>query len=364
MPQYSSQIENTTKTVESLENTKKQRIVAVVLTILLTVGWWYWWQISGWVTQVVDPKATMSFAVFFPFLQKLVIPSTDLIWYKVGISLIAYMILYALIGLESLLINKHRLRLLPILISSTIFLTNQNDLVLSGLLLSIAVLTQQMFISRSVSSRNLYKKVSLTSLLLPANKYLSIGLSVILVLPLYFHLSANPKLTDFFIYQKVVDPQVDKLVEWSSGQVSQKVEESVNPKTEKPWKLIGGQLEGLVAPEVMEKLKLDFGSEEVPTELLNVVETGDLNELSGLTGSAKNKIKEQVKKQMNQLLNPFVPYLPILIPALIFFTLVQGLILLSPLLFVFPWLMFQFLLVIKIIKISKKEELVEHLELV
>jgi len=77
---------------------------------------------------------------------------------------------------------------------------------------------------------------------------------------------------------------------------------------------------------------------------------------------AKELIKTEALNQFNLLIKPISPYLPYIFPLIVFFSVLQILIIIRPLFYPLTWLFFQFILVLKIAHLTIQEEPVEVLE--
>ena len=248
--------------------------------------------------------------------------------FQVLLQIITFLLLTLLAGLffsVFITLSQHLKLTLPVAflgsLSSLIFIPPPFNLViLLGSLLSL-ILTS-FTLSKKLSS---YLNFQPTNLLTPSINQLSVLLILVASITFYLAADAQIKKAGFQIPDSVIDPVIAM---------------SMNNLTEGSAEIPAQRAQPQIPPEQIEMLRQN------PTLLQQYgLDPSILDELSPQTSKTPQNpqqalIKNEVKKQINTLIQPQIQFLPIILAALFFLTLKFGLSILSFILYPAIWLIF------------------------
>jgi hypothetical protein len=235
----------------------------------------------------------------------------------------------------------------------------------------MAIFGQFLFTTIVTSDLRLYKNFSLNRLTLSHTAYIFISLSLILVLPIFFHLHTHPSTIPQLLQTKLIQPVTRQVINQTIPDIQlpsitqQQISTTNLPEIpgftpDQLKELINFELTNQLSPATNNQATTSASINNNQTPLPNLTEISVPSNLN--REQLINQTQQQVTDQINRILNPVYPYLSYLISLAILLPIFQITSLLRPLIFIIPWLLFKLMLLLKIATITTRNEPVEILE--
>lgn len=360
MALYPSQASQEQVNVES-GSLRKQLAIAGGLTVMAMPGWWYLGKLSGVMISIIDPEyeKVISLGVLeFGNWQ-------GQPWWMWAILLgLVYGWLWAIVGLTGLLIKNWFARLILVLISSLAWVVAEETKTSSWLLL-VVMIGYLAMTHETIRNQDLYKKFSLSKLLLPTAGGWFFTLTLMLAVPVYLYFSSHHQVVEVWVEEKIIKPQVELMVDSSKNQLLKSLESQLPDENLNNF---DSQSSPLLIPRAVPKLETIWGQgsedgraaieEEIKRQMVKQIadEEGVMSE-----NNTENLII-QATRQVKESLAPVLKYAYILVPLLFFLTVWQTTSFLRGLIWLVPWGLFELVKLMKLAGIGVRQEPVEFLE--
>lgn len=343
----------------------KQGVTAAVLTVLLATGWWYVGQLGLALADVFKLGTVDSQAG----LLSLSWLSGSSVWTGLGVGAVILGLLWSLIVLETLLVPRFWIRLVPLLTAPIVLLLMNIEA--GAWMAGIAILAQLFYTSDVRRSLTIFRKLNLMKVALPASGGLFLGISVMLMVPLYFYISEDSGQLEEVVEQKFIAPQVEGLL-GREGLFTGLAEDQIG--TLQDQLNIGSLLRENSTLDlsddqqaVLNRLKAD-GQLGDPSgfpdqELGDVFFQNISNEIDAGLVAKQEELKTQVIQQAMDFLRPIFKFAYIVIPLIFGLSLWQLSGFLRPILFIVPWVVMELVYLLRIASVVSRKEPVEYFQI-
>lgn len=357
---YPAQLD--TKKEKRIQKVKwwKQSITAIVLTVIMAVGWWAWWVMSAWIIQSMgfeyEPKVLINFSIMDWGYW-----TNGHLWKPMLVGIGIWATLYGFVSLIPLLIKQAWLRAIPVIVGAQVYWLVAPPS-LAGLLILTAIVTQFLFILDVINGMGLLKKIAVRKLIVPAAGILMMGMSLMLSLPMYTYLQQDPDSVQTTVEYRLVRPLIEKILSYSANSAKESSATNDNPpKTQE----VKPTVSSLLTPEIVTKLQNMWGKDAVD-EIINAPQPdfGDITQnISNQIQVPTGIFKEQIASKTMDTLAPVMRFAYIILPLLLMISLWQVSAFVRGWLFLVPWVMWQISRGLKLARITLREETVEVIEI-